>query len=324
QFYLSMEDNLLRIFAAERMSNMMRRLGIKEEDVIEHKWVSRAIEKAQKRVEGMNFDIRKQLLEYDDVANDQRKVIYQQRFELLQTDNIASTIEAIREETVSDMIGIFVPPQSLEEEWDISGLEKQIRKDFGLVLPITKWLEEGKALHEERLRQHIICEIINAYKEKELKVDASVMRDVEKTTMLQLLDHHWKEHLAAMDHLRQGIHLRGYVQKNPAQEYKRESFELFRQMLARIKYEVVATLSKLEVMTKEQVVEQRQRLFHQPTTELQYQRAEMIALQGTIGVAVAEAESAQPFVRSQPKIGRNEACPCGSGQKYKHCHGKLP
>ncbi|MFW0097400.1 MAG: preprotein translocase subunit SecA [Coxiella endosymbiont of Haemaphysalis qinghaiensis] len=324
QFYLSMEDNLLRIFAAERMSNMMRRLGIKEEDVIEHKWVSRAIEKAQKRVEGMNFDIRKQLLEYDDVANDQRKVIYQQRFELLQTDNIASTIEAIREETVSDMIGIFVPPQSLEEEWDISGLEKQIRKDFGLVLPITKWLEEGKALHEERLHQRIICEIINAYKEKELKVDSSVMRDVEKTTMLQLLDHHWKEHLAAMDHLRQGIHLRGYVQKNPAQEYKRESFELFRQMLARIKYEVVATLSKLEVMTKEQVVEQRQRLFHQPTTELQYQRAEMIALQGTIGVAVAEAESAQPFVRSQPKIGRNEACPCGSGQKYKHCHGKLP
>ncbi|MFW0094415.1 MAG: preprotein translocase subunit SecA [Coxiella endosymbiont of Haemaphysalis qinghaiensis] len=323
QFYLSMEDNLLRIFAAERMSNMMRRLGIKEEDVIEHKWVSRAIEKAQKRVEGMNFDIRKQLLEYDDVANDQRKVIYQQRFELLQTDNIASTIEAIREETVSDMIGIFVPPQSLEEEWDISGLEKQIRKDFGLVLPITKWLEEGKALHEERLHQRIICEIVNAYKEKKLKVDSSVMRDVEKTTMLKLLDHHWKEHLAAMDHLRQGIHLRGYVQKNPAQEYKRESFELFTQMLARIKYEVVATLSKLEVITKEQVVEQRQRLFHQPTTELQYQRAEMIALQGTIGVAVAEAESAQPFVRSQPKIGRNEACPCGSGQKYKHCHGKL-
>lgn len=323
QFYLSMEDNLLRIFAAERMSNMMRRLGIKEEDVIEHKWVSRAIEKAQKRVEGMNFDIRKQLLEYDDVANDQRKVIYQQRFELLQTDNIASTIEAIREEAVSDMIGIFVPPQSLEEEWDISGLEKQIRKDFGLVLPITKWLEEGKALHEERLHQRIICEIVNAYKEKKLKVDSSVMRDVEKTTMLKLLDHHWKEHLAAMDHLRQGIHLRGYVQKNPAQEYKRESFELFTQMLARIKYEVVATLSKLEVITKEQVVEQRQRLFHQPTAELQYQRAKMIALQGTIGVAVAESGSAQPFVRSQPKIGRNEACPCGSGQKYKHCHGKL-
>ena len=323
QFYLSMEDNLLRIFAAERMSNMMRRLGIKEEDVIEHKWVSHAIEKAQKRVEGMNFDIRKQLLEYDDVANDQRKVIYQQRFELLQTGNIAGTIEAIREEAVSDMIGIFVPPQSLEEEWDIPGLEKQIRKDFGLVLPITKWLEEGEALHEERLHQRIICEITNAYKEKELKVDSSVMRNVEKTTMLQLLDHHWKEHLAAMDHLRQGIHLRGYVQKNPAQEYKRESFELFTQMLARIKYEVVATLSKLEVMTKEQVVEQRKRLFHQPTTELQYQRAEMIALQGIIGAAVAEPESAQPFVRSQPKIGRNEVCPCGSGQKYKYCHGKL-
>ena len=323
QFYLSMEDNLLRIFAAERMSNMMRRLGVKEEDVIEHKWISRAIEKAQKRVEGMNFDIRKQLLEYDDVANDQRKVIYQQRFELLQADNITDTIEAIREEAVSDMIGIFVPLQSLEEEWDISGLEKQIREDFGVVLPIIKWLKEDEALYEERLYQRIICEITNAYKEKEVRVGSSIIRDVEKTTMLQLLDHHWKEHLASIDHLRQGIHLRGYVQKNPAQEYKRESFELFTQMLARIKYEVVATLSKLEVMTKEQVVEQQQRLFHQPTTELQYQGTELITLQGERDVTVSKAESMQPFVRSQPKIGRNEACPCGGGQKYKHCHGKL-
>lgn len=323
QFYLSMEDNLLRIFAAERMSNMMRRLGVREEDVIEHKWINRAIEKAQKRVEGMNFDIRKQLLEYDDVANDQRKVIYQQRFELLEADNIDNTIEAIREEAVSDMIGIFVPPQSLEEEWDISGLEKQIHEDFGVLLPIMKWLKEDEALHEEGLYQRIICEITNTYKEKEVRVGSSVMRDVEKTTMLQLLDHHWKEHLAAMDHLRQGIHLRSYVQKNPAQEYKRESFELFTQMLARIKYEVVANLSKLEVMTKEQVIEQQQRLFHQPTIELQYQRAKMMSLQGEIGVTVSESESATPFVRHQPKIGRNEACPCGSGQKYKYCHGKL-
>ena len=322
QFYLSMEDNLLRIFAVERMSNMMRRLGVKEKDVIEHKWISRAIEKAQKRVEGMNFDIRKQLLEYDDVANDQRKVIYQQRFKLLQADNIANTIEAIREEVVSDMISIFVPSQSLEGEWDIPGLENQIREDFKVVLPIMKWLEEDEALHKETLYQRIIGEIINAYKEKEARLGSSVLRNVEKTIMLQLVDHNWKEHLVAMDHLRQGIHLRGYAQKNPAQEYKRESFELFTQMLARIKYEVVTALSKLEITTTEQIVEQQQRLFHKPTTELQYQHAEMTALQGA-AMHVAEAESTQPFVRSQPKIGRNESCPCGSGRKYKHCHGKL-
>lgn len=213
QFYLSIEDNLLRIFVAERMSNMMRRLGVKEEDVIEHKWISHAIEKAQKRVEGMNFDIRKQLLEYDDVANDQRKVIYQQRFELLQADNIANTIEAIHEEAVSDMVNLFVPPQSLKEEWDVTALEKQIREDFGVAFPITEWLEKDEALDEETLHQRIIDEITHGYKEKEARVGSNVMRDVEKTIMLQLLDHHWKDHLAAMDHLRQGIHLRGYAQK---------------------------------------------------------------------------------------------------------------
>ncbi|WP_259431098.1 preprotein translocase subunit SecA [Coxiella burnetii] len=323
QFYLSMEDNLLRIFAAERMSNMMRRLGVKEDDVIEHPWITRAIEKAQRRVEGMNFDIRKQLLEYDDVANDQRKVIYQQRFQLLQTDDISETIEAIREEAVSEMISSFVPPQSLEEEWDIPGLEKRIREDFGLALPIAQWLEKDETLYEETLHQRIIDEITKAYKAKEAKADPKAMREVEKTLMLQLLDHHWKEHLAAMDHLRQGIHLRGYAQKNPAQEYKRESFELFTQMLKRIKYELAATLSKLEIATEEQVAQQ-QRLYQQSAPELQYHHAEMTALQPEKEVAVAEQEEAtQPFVRSQPKVGRNESCPCGSGKKYKQCHGKL-
>ncbi|ATN67732.1 preprotein translocase subunit SecA [Coxiella burnetii] len=323
QFYLSMEDNLLRIFAAERMSNMMRRLGVKEDDVIEHPWITRAIEKAQRRVEGMNFDIRKQLLEYDDVANDQRKVIYQQRFQLLQTDDISETIEAIREEAVSEMISSFVPPQSLEEEWDIPGLEKQIREDFGLALPIAQWLEKDETLHEETLHKRIIHEITKAYKAKEAKADPKAIREVEKTLMLQLLDHHWKEHLAAMDHLRQGIHLRGYAQKNPAQEYKRESFELFTQMLKRIKYELAATLSKLEIATEEQVAQQ-QRLYQQSAPDLQYHHAEMTALQPEKEVAVAEQEEAtQPFVRSQPKVGRNESCPCGSGKKYKQCHGKL-
>ncbi|MFW0033004.1 MAG: preprotein translocase subunit SecA [Coxiella endosymbiont of Dermacentor nuttalli] len=322
QFYLSMEDDLLRIFAAERMSIMMRRLGVKEEDVIEHKWISHAIEKAQKRVEGMNFDIRKQLLEYDDVTNDQRKVIYQQRFELLQADDIADTIEVIRKEAMSDMISLFIPHQSLEEEWDISGLEKQIWEDFGMIFPIKKWLKEDTALDEEKLYQRIINKITNAYKEKEARIGASVMRDVEKTIMLQLLDHHWKEHLAAMDHLRQGICLRGYAQKSPAQEYKRESFELFKQMLSRIKYEVIATLSKLEIMLQEQAAKKQKRLFYQSTTELQYQ-LEMTALQDKMDFSVTSEEATQPFLRSRPKIGRNEACPCSSGQKYKHCHGKL-
>ncbi|WP_267256224.1 preprotein translocase subunit SecA [Coxiella endosymbiont of Ornithodoros maritimus] len=323
QFYLSMEDNLLRIFAAERMSNMMRRLGVKEDDVIEHPWITRAIEKAQRRVEGMNCDIRKQLLEYDDVANDQRKVIYQQRFQLLQTDDISETIEAIREEAVSEMISSFVLPQSLEEEWDIPGLEKQIREDFGLALPIAEWLEKDETLHEETLHQRIIDEITKDYKAKEAKTDPKAMREVEKTLMLQLLDHHWKEHLAAMDHLRQGIHLRGYAQKSPAQEYKRESFDLLTQMLRQIKYELTATLSKLEIATEEQV-EQQQRLYQQSAPELQYHHAKMTALQPEKEVAVAEQEEAtQPFVRSQPKVGRNESCPCGSGKKYKQCHGKL-
>ena len=325
QFYLSMEDNLLRIFAAERMLNMMRRLGVKEDDVIEHKWITRAIERAQHRVEGMNFDIRKQLLEYDDVVNDQRKVVYQQRLQLLQSEDISLTIEAIREEAVSDMVSLFVLPRSLEEQWDIPSLEQQIREDFGLSLPIAKWLgEDDTTLYKETLYQRLIDEISRAYKAKEEKAGSKAMRELEKTIMLQLLDHHWKEHLAAMDHLRQGIHLRGYAQKNPAQEYKRESFELFTQMLQRIKYEVVAALSKLEIATEEQIVEQQRSYEQQSTSELQYHHAEVAALQSTEEVAaVADSESTQSFVRTQPKIGRNESCLCGSGKKYKRCHGKL-
>ena len=329
QFYLSMEDNLLRIFAAERMSNMMRRLGIKEGDVIQHKWISRAIEKAQRRVEGLNFDMRKQLLEYDDVANDQRKVIYQQRFKLLQAENITDTIEAIREEAIADMVSIFIPPQSLEEQWDITGLEKQIQEDFGLQFPIAQWLEDEETLHEETLHKRILDELSKAYKNKEAQADPNTMREVEKSIMLQLLDHHWKEQLAAMDHLRRGIHLRGYAQKNPAQEYKRESFDLFTQMMTKIKYEVIATLSKLEIATEEQVALQQQQ-YQQSAPVLQYHHAEMTALQPDqdAEVAVAEVEpdqnqEQQPFVRSQPKVGRNAPCPCGSGKKYKQCHGKL-
>ncbi len=323
QFYLSMEDNLLRIFAAERMANMMRRLGVKEEDMIQHPWISRAIENAQRRVEGLNFDIRKQLLEYDDVANDQRKVIYQQRYELLKSDDISDTIKGIREDAVINLFHAYVPPESLEEQWDILGLEKQLQEDFGLSLPISKWLEEEASLHEETLGQRILKEVEHAYEEKEANADAKAMRNVEKAMMLQIMDHHWKEHLAAMDHLRQGIHLRGYAQKNPAQEYKRESFALFTDMLTQIKYEVISTLSKVQIATEAQIAAQQQR---QQAMQFQYHHAEVTALPNLdVGAVVDEGEpqASQPFVRNQPKLSRNDPCHCGSGKKYKQCHGKL-
>ena len=330
QFYLSMEDNLLRIFAAERMTNMMRKLGIKEGDAIQHVWISRAIENAQRRVEGLNFDMRKQLLEYDDVANDQRKVVYQQRFALLTAEEISDSIKSIREDAVAQVVGSHVPPQSLEEQWDIPGLEKQIREDFNLKLPLAQWLEADETLHEETLHQRVLDEIVKAYEEKEAKADPHAMRELEKSVMLQTLDHHWKEHLAIMDHLRQGIHLRSYAQKNPAQEFKRESFDLFTDMLSRIKYEVASTLSQIEIATEADLARQQQRERITFGPQLHYQHAEMTALQMDIphpetSVAEAElpAEQPQPYTRMQPKVGRNEPCPCGSGKKYKHCHGKL-
>lgn len=327
QFYLSMEDNLLRIFAADRMSNMMRKLGVKEGDVIQHHWISRAIENAQRRVEGLNFDMRKQLLEYDDVANDQRKVIYQQRHTLLATEDISDSIKEIREEAVAQLVSTYIPPQSLEEQWDVPGLERQIQEDFNLKLPIAKWLEEDETLHEETLHTRILDEIVQAYEHKKAQTDEHTMREVEKSVMLQTLDHHWKEHLAIMDHLRQGIHLRSYAQKNPAQEFKRESFDLFTEMLGRIKYEVIATLSRLEIATEEQIAAQQERAF---SPQLQYHHAETTPLQSqqfssesTAGVVEAEEPKQQPFTRPQPKVGRNAPCPCGSGKKYKQCHGKL-
>lgn len=322
QFYLSMQDNLLRIFAADRMTNMMRRLGVTEGDVIQHPWISRAIENAQRRVEGLNFDMRKQLLEYDDVANDQRKVIYQQRYELLQSDNIADTIKGIREDAIVDLVREFVPPQSLEEQWDIAGLEKQIQNDCNLQLPIQTWLTEDETLNEDNLAQRILAEFNKAYAEKEARAGESVMRQVEKSLLLQILDHHWKEHLASMDHLRQGIHLRGYAQKNPAQEFKREAFELFSQMLTKIKYEITTTLSKVEIAEAPALVEPSPT----STAEWNYHHGEMTALAssgGELPVAEEIEQPTQPVVRQQPKVGRNDPCFCGSGKKYKQCHGKL-
>lgn len=330
QFYLSFEDNLLRIFAAERMTNLMRRLGLKEGEVIQHPWISRAIENAQRRVEGLNFDVRKQLLEYDDVANDQRKVIYQQRLELLKAEDITDSVTGIREDAVDDMISQFIPPQSIEEQWDITGLEKQIEQDFNQKFAISRWLEEDEQLHEETLRERIQSEIVKAYEDKEAKVGSEPMREVEKSVMLQMLDTHWKDHLAAMDHLRQSIHLRGYAQKNPAQEYKRESFNMFTSMMDALKYEVISTLSKLQVAPESPVLPA-----HAQAPELHFSHSEFNGLpvepeaemqQAEGGAAVAlgeEGEEHTPYIRPERKVGRNEPCPCGSGKKFKQCHGKI-
>ncbi|MEC9023080.1 MAG: preprotein translocase subunit SecA, partial [Pseudomonadota bacterium] len=261
RFYLSLDDALMRIFASEKMGNMMKRLGMERGEAIEHPWVTRAIENAQRKVEGRNFDIRKQLLEYDDVANDQRKVIYEQRNELLDEGDISETIAAIREDVISSVVDEYIPPQSLEEMWDVSGLEERMRADFAVDLPIKTWLENDDKLYEEKLRERILGEVVDAYKQKEAVVGEQVLRQFEKAVMLQNLDSHWKEHLAAMDHLRQGIHLRGYAQKNPKQEYKRESFALFSQMLEALKVEVITILARVKVQAEEDVqkVEEQRR-----------------------------------------------------------------
>jgi len=300
----------MRIFASEKMGNMMQRLGMEEGEAIEHPWVSRAIENAQRKVEGRNFDIRKQLLEYDDVANDQRKVIYEQRNELLNDGDISETISAIRNDVVDAVISAYIPPQSLDEMWDVPALEERLRADFNLELPIQQWLDEDDKLYEERLRDKIHSEVDNAYQAKVELVGLDVMRQFEKAVMLQSLDNHWKEHLAAMDYLRQGIHLRGYAQKNPKQEYKRESFELFSDMLENLKVEVISLLSKVQVQAEsdvEAVEEQRKAAAEQPT------QTNAQETQGSVSIGRREG----------PKVGRNDPCPCGSGKKYKQCHGKL-
>ena len=317
RFYLSLDDALMRIFASEKMGNMMKRLGMERGEAIEHPWVTRAIENAQRKVEGRNFDIRKQLLEYDDVANDQRKVIYEQRNELLDEGDISETIAVIREDVVSSVVDEYIPPQSLEEMWDVSGLEERMRADFAVDLPIKTWLENDDKLYEEKLRERILNEVVDAYKQKEAVVGEQVLRQFEKAVMLQNLDSHWKEHLAAMDHLRQGIHLRGYAQKNPKQEYKRESFALFSEMLEALKVEVITILARVKVQAEEDVQK----------VEEQRRQADDVPKNFEHEDATAAPEEASDQVRTQvregAKVGRNDPCPCGSGKKYKQCHGKL-
>ena len=315
RFYLSMEDTLMRLFASERVTNMMRKLGMEEGEAIEHPWVNKAIENAQRKVEARNFDIRKQLLEYDDVANDQRKVIYSQRDELLEEGDIAEVIESIRRDVVATVLDTHIPPHSLEEMWSLEALEEQLAADFGVDMPVRKWLEEDSKLHEETLKQRISEEIDAMYAAKEEQVGKDVLRHFEKAVMLQSLDQHWKEHLAAMDHLRQGIHLRGYAQKNPKQEYKRESFELFSNMLEQLKVEVTKILCRVQVRAEEDVeaVEEQHRKAENAPREYQHESANQLA----------NEEKPQSQIRNEPKVGRNDPCPCGSGKKYKQCHGKL-
>ena len=323
RFYLSMEDGLMRIFASDRVSNMMKKLGMEEGEAIEHPWVTKAIENAQRKVEGRNFDIRKQLLEFDDVANDQRKVVYELRDELMNAEDISEMIEQNREDVLQSMIDGYIPPQSLEEMWDVPGLEERLKKDFDMELPIQEWLDNEDKLYEEALRERIVDKAVEIYRQKEEVVGAAVLRNFEKTVMLQNLDMLWKEHLAAMDHLRQGIHLRGYAQKNPKQEYKRESFELFEDMLESLKSDVISILSKVRVQQQEEVERleaERRRQAEELARRQQFQHQ-------NAGSQIAdesnEEQEAAPYQRGERKVGRNEPCPCGSGKKYKQCHGKI-
>ncbi len=322
RFYLSLDDNLMRIFASERMASMMQRLGWEEGEAIEHKWVTRAIENAQRKVEARNFDIRKQLLEYDDVANDQRRVIYEQRNDLMSTDDVSGIVAGFREDVVIDTINDYIPPQSVEEMWDIPGLEKRLENDFLLKLPLQEWLEKDDDLHEQALRERINTEVVNEYTAKEEQIGADTMRYFEKQVLLQNLDGRWKEHLSAMDHLRQGIHLRSYAQKNPKQEYKREAFELFSDMLDSLKADVVMLVSKVQVRREEDVeaMEAQRRAAAEAEMNFQHDAAQSMSAPAE---EMEQTEEQNPYVRTDKKVGRNESCPCGSGKKFKHCHGKL-
>lgn len=322
RFYLSMDDNLMRIFMKDGMRALMRKLG-SEGEAIEHKMVSNAIEKAQRKVEGRNFDIRKQLLEYDDVANEQRQIVYQQRNDLLEANDIREIIDSIRIDVVEDMLDGFIPKQTLEEQWDIPGLEAHLNAEIGLALPIQQWLDDDDKLHEQTLRDKLLEHAQAAYDAKLERIGEPLL-DIERQVMLQVLDTQWKEHLANMDHLRQSIGLRSYAQKNPKQEYKRESFELFQSMLSEIKRETIKVLARVELVSPEEMAELEAAKRAEQQKKMKLEHAEVSALEPTEPPKpTADDESAQPFVREGKKVGRNEPCPCGSGLKYKKCHGKV-
>ena len=325
RFYLSLEDNLMRIFASDRIAAIMKKLGMKEDEVIEHSMITKAVENAQRKVEGHNFDMRKHLLEFDDVANEQRKVIYKQRDDLMLATDIAETIEMVRHDAINSEIDAFIPPQSLEEQWDVVGLERQLHQEFGVSFAIKEWLEQDNTLHEENLRHKVINELTEVYHQKEEQVGVDAMRNVERSVMLQLLDVHWKNHLAAMDHLREGIHLRGYAQQNPKQEYKRESFLMFKQVLEDVKRDVAHTLYAIKMQSEEDVKaieEEQQRAAAREQDKMKFIHADANAVPEENKEEAAAAAN-EPYVREIPKVGRNELCPCGSGKKFKQCHGRL-
>ena len=329
RFYLSLEDDLMRIFASDRVKNMMRSLGMQKGEAIEHRWVTRSIEGAQRKVESRNFDIRKNLLKYDDVANDQRRAIYTQRDSILEAESIADNVELIHQDVINTVISEFIPPQSVDHQWDIPGLEKALSMDFGADLDVKGWLDADDSLHEVGLRERVVEAVSQAYKNKRERIGDEVAQSLEKQLMLQILDRHWKDHLAAMDYLRKGIHLRGYAQKNPEQEYKREAFQLFEQLLGAVKLEFVQTLARIQVQSEEEVAAMEvQRQAEADAMALQFQHADVdaiIAEEQEEMRQIADGETPMaapaPFVRVNDKVGRNDPCPCGSGKKFKHCHG---
>ncbi|MGY2136961.1 preprotein translocase subunit SecA [Pseudomonas reactans] len=326
RFYLSLEDSLMRIFASDRVKNFMKALGMQSGEAIEHRMVTNAIEKAQRKVEGRNFDIRKQLLEFDDVNNEQRKVIYHMRNTLLAADNIGETIADFRQDVLNATVSAHIPPQSLPEQWDVSGLEAALKSDFGVDLPVQQWLDEDDHLYEETLREKLMTELLAAYNEKEEQASAEALRTFEKQIVLRVLDDLWKDHLSTMDHLRHGIHLRGYAQKNPKQEYKRESFTLFSELLDSIKRDSIRVLSHVQVR-REDPIEEEARLRQEAealAARMQFQHDEAPGLEApeVLGEEV-DVALAQTPVRNDQKLGRNELCYCGSGKKFKHCHGQI-
>jgi len=316
RFYLSLDDNLMRIFASERVASMMRRLGMKPGEPIEHSLVTKAIENAQRKLEGHHFDVRKQLLDYDNVANDQRKVIYYQRAEIMAITDPLDSVQVMREEVLGSLVESNIPPQSLEDQWDVKTLEQVLADDFKLKTPIKQWIETDHAIQPEQIQEKIIALSVEQYKQKEEQIGREVLAQFEKSVILQTMDNHWREHLAAMDHLRQGIHLRGYAQKDPKQEYKREAFTLFSMMLDNLKYDIIRLLSSVEIKTEEDVgaVEEQRRADQIQKMQFIHDNDEQSADEGNVITT---------FKRDAKKIGRNDSCPCGSGKKYKACHGSL-
>jgi preprotein translocase subunit SecA len=334
RFYLSLEDPLMRIFGSDRLGGLMQKLGMKEGEAIEHPWVTKSIENAQRKVESRNFDIRKQLLEYDDVANEQRRIIYQQRNAFMDADDVSSEIQALRDDVLDAVLADTAPEGVMEERWDMPGLESALERVFGLQVPVGQWLEQDKGLAHAALRERIMEMVLSAYAAKEALMGSEMARHFEKSILLQVLDSHWKDHLASMDHLREGIHLRGYAQKNPKQEYKRESLVMFNTMLDQLREEVMSTLSRLHVspgpaepMDWDAIARAAQ------PQHLQFSHPDFAAAAAPAvedaGLALAglgiigEQEAGHSPVVNDDKVGRNQPCPCGSGKKYKHCHGRL-